>query len=81
MTTLVLNYSTSLLEGFVKGFKNTLKGFMVGWMIARQAQANRYVAEQISRYEYNGQDYYIILDKLNRRTVKQIHEEFGYDEK
>ena len=54
---------------------------MVGWIIARQAQANRYVAEQISRYEYNGQDYYIILDKLNRRTVKQIHEEFGYDEK
>ena len=77
MTTLVLNYSQSLLEGFWSGLKKTLQGFMVGYMVARQCQANRYVAEQISRYEYNGENYWVILNDLNQKTIKQIHEEFG----
>ena len=77
MTTLVLNYSQSLLEGFWSGLKKTLQGFMVGYMVARQCQANRYVAEQISRYEYNGDNYWVILNELNQKTIKQIHEEFG----
>ena len=77
MTTLVLNYSQSLFEGFWKGLKNILKGMMIGYMVARQCEANRYVAEQISRYEYNGKDYWIILNDLNQKTMKQIHEEFG----
>ena len=77
MTTLVLNYSQSLLEGFWSGLKKTLQGFMVGYMVARQCQANRYVAEQISRYEYNGDNYWVILNDLNQKTIKQIHEEFG----
>ena len=77
MTTMVLNYSQSLLEGFWSGLKKTLQGFMVGYMVARQCQANRYVAEQLSRYEYNGENYWIILNELNQKTIKQIHEEFG----
>ena len=77
MTTLVLNYSQSLLEGLWSGLKKTLQGFMVGYMVARQCQANRYVAEQISRYEYNGENYWVILNDLNQKTIKQIHEEFG----
>ena len=77
MTTLVLNYSQSLLEGFWSGLKKTLQGFMVGYMVARQCQANRSVAEQISRYEYNGENYWVILNDLNQKTIKQIHEEFG----
>ena len=79
MTTLVLNYSQSLLEGFWSGLKKTLQGFMVGYMVARQCQANRYVAEQISRYEYNGDNYHQILHDLNQKTIKQINEEFGND--
>ena len=77
MTTLVLNYSQSLLEGRWSGFKNTLKGMMIGYMIARQQSANRYVAEQVSKYEYNGKDYWVILNDLNKKTIEQIHKEFG----
>ena len=77
MTTLVLNYSQSLLEGFWSGLKKTLQGFMVGYMVARQCQANAAVAERISRYEYNGRDYYVILNDLNKRTIDSIHEEWG----
>ena len=77
MTTLVLNYSQSLLEGLWRGFKNTLKGMMIGYMIARQQSANRYVAEQVSKYEYNGKDYWVILNDLNQKTIEQIHKEFG----
>ena len=79
MTTLVLNYSQSLLEKFIKGFKNTLKAMMVGYMVARQCQANQGVARQISNYEYNGKDYWVILNDLNKKTIKSIHKEFGYD--
>ncbi len=80
MTTLVLNYSQSLLEGLWSGLKKTLQGFMIGYMIARQTSANRYVAEQLCKYEYNSQDYWKILSDLNSKTISQIHKEFG-DEK
>ena len=76
MTTLVINYSTSLLEGFWSGLKGTLKAVMIGYMIARQTSANRYVAEQLSKYEYNGENYWVILNDLNKKTIDQIHEEF-----
>ena len=77
MTTLVLNYSQNLLEGFFRVLKKTLQGIMLGYAIARQTQANRYVADQISRYEYNGKDYWVILNDLNKKTIEQIHKEFG----
>tara|TARA_B100000085_G_scaffold51411_1_gene44741 strand:+ start:341 stop:502 length:162 start_codon:yes stop_codon:yes gene_type:complete len=52
---------------------------MIGLMIARQTQANHYVAQQISKYEYNGQEYHRILHELNQSTIAQIHKEFGND--
>ena len=52
MTTIALNYSTRILEGSWNVVKKTLQGLMLGYAIARQTQANRYVAEQLSRYEY-----------------------------
>ena len=86
MTTMVLNYSEkaihvgeAFLRAFWRGCVKTLQGFMIGYMIARQTQANRYVAEQISRYEYNGDNYHQILHDLNQKTIKQINEEFGND--
>ena len=79
MTTLVLNYSTSLLEGLWSGVKKTLQGIMLGYAIARQTQANRYVAEQISRYEYNGENYWVILNDLNQKTIQELQKEFGHD--
>ena len=76
MTTLVINYSQNLLEGFWSGLKSTLKAVMIGYMVARQTSANRYVAEQLSKYEYNGENYWVILNDLNKKTIDQIHEEF-----
>ena len=59
------------------GLKKTLQGFMIGWMVARQTQANRYAAEQISRYEYNGENYWQILSDLNSKTISELHKEFA----
>lgn len=77
MTTIALNYSRSLLSILFNGVKKTLQGMMIGIMIARQTQANHYVAQQISKYEYGGQEYYRILADLNRSTIQNIHKEFG----
>ena len=79
MTTIALNYSTRILEGVWVGIKKTLQGVMLGYAIARQTQANRYVAEQLSRYEYNGENYWIILNDLNQRTIQELQKEFGND--
>jgi len=40
MTTLVLNYSTNLLDGI----KTVLRNFMLGWQLATQRHANITVA-------------------------------------
>tara|TARA_B100000902_G_scaffold3675_1_gene4701 strand:+ start:23597 stop:23752 length:156 start_codon:yes stop_codon:yes gene_type:complete len=49
---------------------------MIGMMIARQTQANQKVAEQISKYEYNGENYWQILHELNAATINSIQKEF-----
>ena len=80
MTTLVLNYSQSLLERIFNGLKKTLQGFMVGWMIARQSAANATVAEQMIRAgEYRNEDYHWLLANLNARTIASIRKEFLND--
>ena len=79
MTTIALNYSTRILEGSWNVVKKTLQGIMLGYAIARQTQANRYVAEQISRYEYNGENYWVILNDLNQKTIQELQKEFGND--
>lgn len=80
MTTLVLNYSQSLLERALSGLKKTLQGFMVGWMIARQTSVNSTVAEQLIRAgEYQNEDYHWLLADLNARTIASIRKEFLND--
>ena len=79
MTTIALNYSTRILEGSWNVVKKTLQGLMLGYAIARQTQANRYVAEQLSRYEYNGENYWVILNDLNQRTIQELQKEFAND--
>ena len=79
MTTAILNYSQSLIEVIINGLKNTLKGMMVGYMVGRQTSANTKVAEfLISTGEYRQEQYWEILNKLNRQTIDQIHKEFNY---
>ena len=83
MTTIALNYSLSLLDGFLSilktianGIKKTLQGIMIGWMVARQTKANEYVAEQMIRYgEYRKDDYYNLLHELNKKTIENVHKE------
>ena len=76
MTTIALNYSKSLLEGLLGGVKKTIQGVMIGMMIARQTQANQEVARQVSKYEYNGKNYWQILHQLNAATINSIEKEF-----
>ena len=80
MTTMVLNYSQSLLEGLWSGLKKTLQGVMIGYMIARQTEANRMVAQQlVNAGEYRQSDYWSLLNDLNARTIQSIHKEFKDD--
>ena len=54
---------------------------MIGWMIARQTQANQHVARQlISHGEYRQDDYWTLVSDLNRKTIQNIHKEFGYND-
>lgn len=83
MTALVLNYSTSLLDGFLSisktvynVLKKLLQGIMIGWMVSRQTGANQYVAQQLIKYgEYRQEDYHNLLHELNRKTISNIHKE------
>jgi len=80
MTTLVLNYSQSLFERLWKGLKYTLQGFMIGYMISRQTEANRTVAQMlVNSGEYRQDDYWNLLHQLNHKTIQDIHKEFDRD--
>ena len=74
-----LNYSANLLDVIYKGFKKTIQGIVVGWMIARQTQANQKTAEMLCKYEYTQQDYHWVLADLNSKTIAQIRKEFLND--
>jgi len=78
MTVIALNYSKNLLEGFWSGLKTTLKGMMIGWIVARQVHVNQMIAQRICSQTIPYKD---TLSKLNNDTIKSIHEEFGYDNK
>ena len=67
MTTLVLNYSTSLLEATLSFFQNIANALL----LARQYQANHYAAKSLSDAEYNGKEYYRILTDMNEASRKQ----------
>ena len=80
MTTIALSYSTKILEGSWKVVKKTLQGIMIGYMIARQSEANKAVAQQmINAGEYRQDDYWTLLNDLNAKTIQSIHKEFGND--
>lgn len=80
MTTIALSYSTKILEGSWKVVKKTLQGIMIGYMIARQSEANKAVAQQmINAGEYRQDDYWTLLNDLNARTIQSIHKEFTND--
>ena len=69
MTTLVLNYSTNLLESLFTSLKTFLVKVMVGWQMARQMSANDRIAHMI-KHEYPHMSVPQITDELNRKTLK-----------
>lgn len=75
-----LSFSTKLLNGLFTSLKKTLQGVMIGYMLARQTSANRYVAQQlIDTGEYRQDQYHEVLNKLNQQAIASIHKEFGND--
>lgn len=75
-----LSFSTKLLSGLYNGLKKTLQGVMIGYVLARQTSANRYVAQQlIDTGEYRQDQYHEVLNKLNQQAIASIHKEFGND--
>lgn len=77
MTTIALK--TAYLTGSVwNAVKKTFQGILIGIAISRQCEANRYVAEQMVRTgDWNKDDYYVILQDLNQKSIAQIEKEFG----
>lgn len=73
MTQLVLNYSTSLLDGILSAIKTTFKGIATGMILARANSANYYVAEQLIRYgEYPNHTVAQLHYELNQKTLESI---------
>jgi hypothetical protein len=55
---------------------------MVGWMIARQSQANIHVAKYLIKsgeYKKGEHNYHSLLYYLNQKTIQNIHKEFRND--
>jgi hypothetical protein len=78
MTALALNYSQSLFNGLWRVLKKSIQGIMIGYMIARQTQANHHVAQLlINSGEYRQQDYYNLVHQLNQKTIESIHEKYN----
>lgn len=70
-----LNFSTRILEGLYNGVKKTLQGIMMGYMLARQTQANRYIAQRLI-HEYPNHTVASLHHELNRKTLQDISDMF-----
>jgi len=74
-----LSFSTKILEKLGRILKKTLQAMMLGWVIARQTQANTHLARILmdsGEYNRSEHDYYTILADLNKKTIDNIHKEF-----
>lgn len=80
MTTIALNYSQNLLNGIWSKFKILLQGIMIGYIMARQAQANERIARlMIHEYRDTGHTVQSLAHELNVKSLKKIREEFNRD--
>ena len=68
MTTLVLNYSTNLLERLFVSLKSVLAKMMLGFQLARQMESNRKIAH-ILKHDYPKWSVEQITAKLNQETL------------
>jgi hypothetical protein len=78
MTTIVLNYSQSLFNGLWRVLRNTFKGMILGYMLARQTQANYRIARLlICEYRGAGHTVESLHHKLNMETLDRLRKEYG----
>lgn len=67
----ILNNSVNAVETVFSTINKTLGGFFKSWVLARQYQANYYVAQNlVNTAEYKGLSLQDIVVKLNKATAK-----------
>jgi hypothetical protein len=76
MTALALNYSQNLLKVIWGSVKKTLQGIMMGYVLARQYQANEYVARKLI-HDYPGHTVSSLHHMLNQKSLELTKKEFG----
>ena len=78
MTTIALNYSQNLLNSILRVFTNIFKGVMLGYIMARQSQANHHIARlMVHEYRQEGHTVESLTHELNLKSLERIKREFG----
>ena len=72
MTTIALNYSRNLFEGFLSGVKNTFASFGKAVVMARAAEVNYQLAQSL-QHEYKHMSVAEITHMLNERVRKEVY--------
>jgi hypothetical protein len=65
-----LNFSGKILEKILNSIKASLRSMMIGYMVGRQKQANRMIAQQlICEYREVGHTVESLAAELDRKTL------------
>ena len=62
-----LNFSTKILEKFIKSLKITLSAMLIGYQVGRQKQVNRLIVPMIL-HDYPGHTFESLLSELNSKA-------------
>jgi len=77
MTTIALNYSQNLLNRILRVITNIFKGVMIGYIMARQNQANYHIARlMVHEYRQEGHTVESLTHQLNIKSLERIKREF-----
>jgi hypothetical protein len=78
MTTIALNYSQNLLNWVNGVAKKTFQGMMIGYIMARQTQANSHIARlMIHEYREEGHTVESLTHELNVKSLQRIRKEYN----
>ncbi len=80
MATIALNYSQNLLNWIVSVTKKTFQGVLIGYIMARQTQANSHIARLIiHEYREEGHTVESLTHELNVKSLQRIRKEYNID--
>ena len=80
MATIALNYSQNLLNWIVSATKKTFQGVLIGYIMARQTQANSHIARLIiHEYRDEGHTVESLTHELNVKSLQRIRKEYNID--